>query len=231
MTRTVFLDAGGVLVNPNWARVRDLLARHGLETEARRLEDADHRVKHELDCAVEPSSLASRDIEQEFFERVLEWVGLTVDDRARAAIADIRAYHAAHNLWDIVHDEVPAALAALRASGLRLVVVSNSNGTLKRTLDRLGLSTAFDVVIDSTEEGAFKPDPRLFEIALGRSGSDRRTTLHLGDVYQTDVRGAESAGIRPVLLDRLDLYRTHACRRVRSLAEFASHVPLGTFDL
>ena len=29
---TVFLDAGGVLVFPNWARVADALARHGVRT-------------------------------------------------------------------------------------------------------------------------------------------------------------------------------------------------------
>jgi len=28
--QTVFLDAGGVLVNPNWSRVSDTLARHGV---------------------------------------------------------------------------------------------------------------------------------------------------------------------------------------------------------
>ena len=34
MIETVFLDAGGVLVNPNWDRVAATLQRHGVQTSA-----------------------------------------------------------------------------------------------------------------------------------------------------------------------------------------------------
>ena len=60
------------------------------------------------------------------------------------------------------------ALEALRARGLRLVVVSNANGTLRAHLDRLDLTRRFDCVLDSADEGVEKPDPRFFEIALER---------------------------------------------------------------
>ncbi|HYC21821.1 MAG TPA: hypothetical protein VEI94_03920, partial [Candidatus Bathyarchaeia archaeon] len=46
---TLFLDAGGVLVNPNWQRVAAALERHGVVTDATRLAAAEPLAKLELD--------------------------------------------------------------------------------------------------------------------------------------------------------------------------------------
>ena len=66
-----------------------------------------------------------------------------------------------------------------------------------------------------------KPAPRLFEIALERAGARAETTLHVGDFYWIDVRGARAAGVQPVLLDAAWLYDAADCPRVKSLGELA----------
>ena len=106
-------------------------------------------------------------------------------------------------------------MEALRGRGLRIVVVSNANGTLRAHLDRLGMTSRFDVVLDSADEGVEKPHPRFFEIALEKSGASRDTTIHVGDLYYVDVMGARSAGLRGVLLDEADLRPDADCPRVR----------------
>ena len=47
-------------------------------------------------------------------------------------------------------------------------------------------------VLDSQDLGVEKPDPRLFEIALERSGAARDSTIHVGDIYHVDVVGARA---------------------------------------
>jgi putative hydrolase of the HAD superfamily len=126
-----------------------------------------------------------------------------------------------HNLWDRVPDDVLPALRRLRENGLRLGVVSNSNGTVRAKLGRLGLLPFFETVVDSAEEGVEKPDPRIFRIALDRMAADPATTLHVGDLYHVDVDGARAAGLRVVLLDPLGLYPDADCRRVPSLTALA----------
>ena len=121
-------------------------------------------------------------------------------------------------------------LERLRARGLRLVVVSNANGTLLKHMDRLDLTRRFDCVLDSADEGVEKPDPRFFEIALARSGARKETTIHVGDLYHVDVVGARSAGLRGVLLDEADLRPDADCPRVRSLDELAAKIEAGDFD-
>ena len=113
-------------------------------------------------------------------------------------------------------DDVLPSLRALAALGLQLVVVSNANGTLHTLADRLGLTECVNCVLDSFIEKVEKPDPRFFEIALERSGADRSSTIHVGDLYEVDVVGARAAGITPVLLDAADLYPDADCERVRS---------------
>ena len=82
---------------------------------------------------------------------------------------------------------------------------------------RLRLTAALDAIFDSHDEGVEKPDPRLFRLALERTGAEARTTVHVGDFYHVDVVGARAAGITPVLLDAADLYPDCDCMRVRSL--------------
>jgi HAD superfamily hydrolase (TIGR01509 family) len=122
------------------------------------------------------------------------------------------------------------ALEALRARRLRLVVVSNANGTLRAHMDRLDLTKRFDVVLDSADEGVEKPDARFFEIALERSGAAREQTIHVGDLYYVDVIGARNAGLRGVLLDEANLRPDADCPRVHTLDELVQGIAAGTFD-
>lgn len=222
--RTLFLDAGGVLVHPNWARVSEGLARHGVRVDAAALAAAEPHAKKELDG---PARNQAHDDDSRgwvYFNLVLAHARIPRSARTDAALAELRAYHMEHNLWEIVPDEVAPALRGLRGHGLQLVVVSNSNGTLKMKMERLGLAPLVDVLFDSFEEGVEKPDPRFFRIALDRSGADPAATVHVGDLYSIDVVGARAAGLRAVLFDAAGLYPDADCPRVASLTELAEAV-------
>jgi len=220
--QTVFLDAGGVLVNPNWERVSAALAAHGVAVPAAALAAAEPRAKKQLDCGTIVQAANDQQRGWTYFNLVLEAAGIPLSDRTAAALAELHAYHRESNLWESVPAEVLPALAALRDMGVRLVVLSNANGTLHRAFDRLGLTHAFDVIFDSYREGVEKPDPRFFHIALERSGARAETTLHVGDLYHVDVAGARAAGITPVLFDVAGLYPDCDCLRVSSLTELVA---------
>jgi HAD superfamily hydrolase (TIGR01509 family) len=216
--QTVFLDAGGVLVNPNWSRVSEALARHGVHISAAALAMAEPHAKKRLDT---PTTIRASNDQQRgwtYFNLVLEAAAIPLSDATAAALLELHAYHQESNLWESVPDEVLPALASLRARGFQLVVLSNANGTLHRAFDRLGLTKAFDLIFDSYQEGVEKPDARLFHIALERSGARAETTMHVGDLYHIDVAGARAAGITPVLFDVAGLYPECDCLRVSSLS-------------
>jgi HAD superfamily hydrolase (TIGR01509 family) len=217
--QTVFLDAGGVLVNPNWSRVSETLARHGVHVGAEALASAEPHAKRRIDTNETIKATNDQQRGWTYFDLVLTQAGVALSDATVAALAELHAYHQQFNLWESVPDEVRPALAALRARGFQLVVVSNANGALHRAFDRLGLTGDVDVIFDSHLEGVEKPDPRFFQIALDRSGARAETTMHVGDLFHVDVAGARAAGITPALLDVADLYPECDCLRVRSLTE------------
>ena len=100
------------------------------------------------------------------------------------------------------YPEVPRTLSALRDDGVRLVVVSNWDGSLHEVLDATGLAPHVDAVVTSAETGAAKPDREIFARALSAAGTPAGATLHVGDRLEEDVAGARAAGIEPVLVVR-----------------------------
>jgi HAD superfamily hydrolase (TIGR01549 family) len=224
---TLFLDAGGVLVFPNWRRVSAALAAHDVAVTAEALAVAEFRAKRRLDLGDTIRGTDDRQRGWLYFNLTLEEAGVPLTAATDAALAELRSYHGEENLWEDVPADVAPTLDALRGLGLRLVVVSNANGRLRHLFDRVGLTSRVDVLFDSFEEGVEKPDPRLFDIALQRSGGTRERTLHVGDLYHVDVVGARAAGIDAVLLDIAGLYDGCDCPRIRTFAELPALLTAG----
>lgn len=222
--RTLFLDAGGVLVFPNWQRIADALARRGVHVTVSALIDAEPRAKFAIDQGIRTGQSTDAQRAWLYMELVLENAGVQVTDAARTALEELRAYHAEHNLWEYVPPDVVPALGRLSGLGLQLVVVSNANGALHRMFDRVGLTRHFHTICDSCVEGVEKPDPRFFAIALQRSGADAATTMHVGDLYYVDVMGARNSGLRQMLIDPHGLYADYDADRVRTLDDLADRL-------
>jgi putative hydrolase of the HAD superfamily len=100
------------------------------------------------------------------------------------------------------YPDAPPALRALRARGLRLVVVSNWDISLPAVLERVGVAELLDGVVTSAQVGKPKPEGAIFAAALTLAGVAPQSTVHVGDSIEHDVRGAQAAGIHPVLLHR-----------------------------
>jgi phosphoserine phosphatase len=98
-----------------------------------------------------------------------------------------------------------AALEALRAAGIRLVVVTNGTERHQRSkLDAAGLTGMFAAVVTSEAAAASKPDPRIFRAALAEVACEPGDAVMVGDNPLRDVAGAQQAGLRGVWVDRDD---------------------------
>ena len=223
----IFLDAGGVLVNPNWARVSEALARRGVVVEPDRLAAAEPHAKRDLDTAERIRATTDQSRGWDYFNLVLGHAGIALSEATDAALVELHDYHRRHNLWEDVPAEVPPALGELRRLGLHLVVVSNSNGTLRAKLERLGLLSAFDLVLDSFELGVEKPDPAIFRLALEKCGARASSTLHVGDFFHIDVVGARAAGLHAWLIDAAGLNADRDCPHFPTLTAVVDAIAAG----
>jgi HAD superfamily hydrolase (TIGR01549 family) len=114
--------------------------------------------------------------------------------------------HVAFNLYSKVPEGFSDAMAKLRATGVKVAVVSNSEGMLDSLFEKLGIAESFDAIVDSGKVGVEKPDKRIFEIACERTGTRIEGMLHLGDTIATDIDGARNAGARALLVDPFGHY-------------------------
>jgi HAD superfamily hydrolase (TIGR01549 family) len=219
---TICLDAGGTLVWPNWARVRDALAAEGIAVDVAALAAADPRARRSLDERYRIATSTDQSRAWTFFDDVLAIAGVELTTEARRALAHVEEYQRTTNLWEYVPEFVAPTLVELRGRGYKLVVVSNANGTIRQAFRRIGLFDLVDVIVDSAEVGFEKPDRRLFDAALEIAGAEHLRALHVGDFYHIDVDGARAAGLTPVLVDEADLYPNADCHRIRSIKELPS---------
>jgi putative hydrolase of the HAD superfamily len=133
----------------------------------------------------------------------------------------LQRLHRENHLWCRLAPGTREALDRLRAAGLRLGVVSNSDGRVEEALVAAGLRDCFDVVLDSALVGVEKPDPAIFRAALAALGVAPAEALYVGDLYDVDVAGARAAGMEAVLLLPDAAGPGPDCRRFSSLAALA----------
>jgi len=114
-------------------------------------------------------------------------------------LAFLEAEHAAWSPARQLATTTHALLESLRASGLKLGLVSNAidpPALLHRDLDELGVAERLDVAVFSSEVGRRKPDPLIFRHALERLDVDPRNALMVGDKVAIDIAGAAALGMK-----------------------------------
>lgn len=136
-----------------------------------------------------------------FLERYFERLGHPDPPRAGPAIDN------GYLLWRWVIPGVTEAVGSLREMGIRVGVVSNSDGSVTRSLTEAGLGGMFELIVDSFEVGHAKPHPEIFAIACRWMGIRPGRTWFVGDSMYHDVDGALGAGLaRAILVDPLELH-------------------------
>ena len=198
--RAVLLDSLGTLValEPPVPRLRERLAALGFEVDEERAGRAfgaeiAYYVEHHVEGRDQSSLAELRNRCAAVLLDELAIPELPLPD-ARAALLDSLSFRA-------FPDAAPA-LRELRERGLRLVVASNWDCSLREVLGSAGLLELVDGAVASAEAGAAKPDPAPFRAALAAAGCEPHEAVHVGDSQENDVAGARAAGIRPVLLRR-----------------------------
>lgn len=124
-------------------------------------------------------------------------------------------------------------LAALKARGLTLAVVSNTvqpGRFLSSNTQRWGLSEFFDARVYSSDVGVAKPHPEIFRIALERLGARAENAVYVGDRLVPDVAGPHAAGLKAVLIEVGHRVESHADivpdARVKELPELLRVLPI-----
>lgn len=218
MLRALLLDAGNTVVFLDMGAVADVARARGVWVDPDRLREVEGAAKRRYESELEAGG--SHEAGWSLYLTTL-LIEAGVDRSVAPSLIDpLRDAHEELNLWRRVPADLPDALERARALGLRVGVVSNSEGRLPELFAHVGLDGAFEVIVDSALEGIRKPDPRIFRRATERMGVAPAEALYAGDIPSVDVDGAIAAGLRAALIDPLGFYPDHeASPRYASVAE------------
>ncbi len=207
--KAVFFDAVGTLISlplPVGEHYREVAARFGLAFDAKTLDRAFHEA-----WSATPKRAAQ---DEPRADDDKGWWRVLVDDVLARVLSPEQAgafdnhgffeaayaHFSAPGVWR-AYPDVFAALTQLRAQGYALGIVSNFDRRLYPVLEELGLRSFFDAVIISSEVGADKPDPRIFERALLALNVKPGEAWHVGDDPKRDW-GADALGLQVFRLER-----------------------------
>jgi putative hydrolase of the HAD superfamily len=136
---------------------------------------------------------------------------------------ELFVYFSRPQAWSLF-PEVLETLSALKERGVMLAVISNFDSRLIKILDGLGASNWFEEIYVSSRIGHAKPDRRIFEAALRQHGLAAENAAHVGDSEKNDLRGANAAGLRGILIDRASSEPSNGERRIADLRELLNHL-------
>jgi putative hydrolase of the HAD superfamily len=199
--RAVLFDLGGTLVDERdydgWV---ELARRFYLDLDPNGVTHAFQEVEREMDGG---PSLGDREASiVEFWRRVLARASGKEVTRSTAE-KFVQAVRAEEILVRLFSD-TRRCLDDLTSSRRELGVVSNSTSEahVRRILDRVGILEYFSRVVSSGTEGVSKPDPEIFRRAVHRMDVMPEEALDVGNLAFTDAKGAASAGLHSVWLNR-----------------------------
>jgi HAD superfamily hydrolase (TIGR01662 family) len=200
MLRAVLFDVDFTLARPGpelgpegYVRAGE---RHGLTLEPTRYEAA--RDAAVVDLRRHPELEHDDEIWFRFTERIVRGMGGDADSAYACAVEITRAWEHHENFE--LYDDVADALAALRAAGLRIGLISNSARDVREFAQHHGLDV--DAGISSFHHGRTKPHASIFRAVLDLLEVEPSEAVMVGDTIADDIEGARALGMRAILLDR-----------------------------
>ena len=204
--KVIFFDATGTLIHlPRGVgfHYADVAVRFGWNADADVVGEAFHALWSETpppETTREPKADDDCGWWRELVSRVLDRSGAPAGFDRDGYFGVVYEEFTKPGVWAL-YPETLTVLDAL-ASRYRLGVLSNFDRRLRTVLAQLGVLDRFGDVIISSEAGADKPDPWIFEHALARVGCAPHEALLVGDDPECDVAGARRAGWHAFHIER-----------------------------
>ena len=114
----------------------------------------------------------------------------------------VKQFQSLHLKLSTAFPGVQTILSKFKSSGIKMGVITNSFVEHAHIiLEKIGLTHFFEVVIDSGDVQCFKPNPVIFEYALGILDVPPDDALFIGDEYDADILGAYLTGINSIWIN------------------------------
>jgi putative hydrolase of the HAD superfamily len=211
--RAIFFDAGNTLVFADRSKTLAPLTARGITVSESQIHAAERAARHHRDATA--AAHAHNPDLQYWHIYYRELLGPSAEDDLLDEL--VSAARNSQN-WSIPLPNARDILASLKKN-YRLGVISNSDGSIGKLFERLGLANLFETITDSGNVGVQKPHPKIFHAALRSLNVSADESLYIGDVYSIDYIGATNAGMQALVFDPYGTYTNNGVPRITALAD------------
>lgn len=223
MIEAALFDVAGVLLIPSRSAIAPALSDAGIPVNDR----ADFERAHYAGISAIEAIPGNDSARPPYLGRYVSEIGVPERHQLQAAEILLRLFDERPvEVFASPGRGVPQGLRNLLDLGVKLAVISNSDGSVATQLRthricQIGPGDGVPVlgIVDSHVVGVQKPDPRIFEIGLESTGTDPSRSVYVGDSSRFDMLGAEAAGMRGLHFDPFDFCSIEAHDHVRSMLE------------
>jgi putative hydrolase of the HAD superfamily len=209
--KVIFLDAVGTLFGIQGSvgeAYAEIAHRYGIEADPDALNTAFFQQFNQAEPMAFPgvqlTDIPAKEYAwwQAIADQTFQAVGQRDDfDDFDAFFADLYAYFAGADPW-LVYPDTYHSLERWKSKGIELGIISNFDSRLYTVIDALVLADFFSSITISTEVGAAKPSPAIFQAALQKHHCNPDEAWHVGDSQTDDYEGAKAIGMRGIWLQR-----------------------------
>lgn len=154
-------------------------------------------------------------------KRYLEASGCLASQASELAPALTEYMRERYSPVDTLAQDAEKILTKLQQEGFRLAVISNRSDPFDEQLEDLGIGTFFEFSLAAGTIDAWKPNPLIFQYALTKMNVNPEQAVYVGDNYFADVVGARNAGLKPILIDPVNLFPEANCTVIESISDLA----------
>ncbi len=192
-----------------------------------------HGINAPLDKIAEAHDANQREHDPEEMARIGQeyWVKWNLKMLQRLGIRENKEFLARkidESWWKYselaVHSDVKETLTQLLDRGIKTGIVTNgTERDIKQILQKLNLTSYFDVAVGVDTCKKAKPRKEIFLYALNKLNVKPEEAIFVGDSMKYDYEGAEKAGLKSILIDR-DGKKPANVDTIRNLAELLTYV-------
>jgi len=180
--RAVFFDFGGVILRTEYQAPRQHLAE-------RFNMDYDDIDKFVFACESSKRASLGEITEEEHWLEVLK--------RLKLPASESQAFQDAFFGGDILDLKLIQFIRDLRGKNIHTGLISNAWSGLRSYMEKEKILDIFDSVIISSEVGAVKPKPKIYEVALQKANVQAAEAIFVDDFYE-NIEACEKIGMKGV---------------------------------
>jgi len=108
-----------------------------------------------------------------------------------------------HKKYIKLFPETLLILRELKKTNLHMGIISDIDNDFQDFQFKVfGISKIFDSITTSEEVQSYKPEPKIFQVALNKAGCQGKKSIIIGDSYKKDIIGGKNMGMTTIWINK-----------------------------